>query len=170
MTARRLIILFASIVVAVMLQTTALSRPIVSGARPDLVLLIVVTYSVVQGVSEGMMAGVVGGLAVDLCSGVPFGSATLGMWLVGLLTGLGDSNVYRANLLIPIIAVFLATVIYHSFLMLSLQANGWTVEWISTLALQTVPSAFMNAILTPVGLYLARHFAFPTEHEEKFEW
>ena len=170
MRTRRIVVLILALVVAVVAQSTVASRPIVSGARPDLVLLIVVTFSVVQGVSEGLLAGILGGVAVDLMSGVPFGSATIGMGLVGLLTGLGDTNVYRANLLIPLVAVFLATVVYHSFLMLSLQANGRTVEWLSTLALQTVPSAVLNAILTPVALYLVRRFAFPSEQEERFDW
>ena len=170
MRTRRILILLSSLLAAVVVQSTILSRPLLSGARPDLVLLLVVTFSVVQGVSEGLMAGILGGLAVDLLSGVPFGSATLGMGLVGLLTGLGDQNVYRANLLIPLVGVFLATAVYHSFLMLALQANGRSVEWVATLALQTVPSAFLNAILAPIALYMVRRFAFASEQDERFDW
>ena len=96
--------------------------------RPDLVLLMVVTFSVTQGVSEGLLAGLLGGLLVDFFSAAPFGAATVGMGLVGLLTGLGDANIYRANLLIPLIAVFVATVVYHSFLMLAFRptAEPWS--------------------------------------------
>ncbi len=170
MRAKRIAILVLALTGAAILQSTLLSRPIVLDARPDLVVLLVVTFSVIQGVSEGLIGGLLGGLMVDLLSGVPFGAATLGMGLIGLLTGLGDANVYRANVVIPLVAVFLATVVYHSFLMLALQADGRAVEWISTLALETVPVAFMNAVLTPVALYLVRKFGFQRQKEERLDW
>lgn len=170
MQARRIVILILSLMGAAILQSTIIGRPLILGARPDFVLMLVVTYSVVRGVGEGLLGGLVGGLLVDMLSAVPFGTATLGMGLIGLLTGLGDANVYRANFVIPLIAVFLATVFYHSFLMLALQADGRTVEWISTLALQTIPGAVMNALLAPTAFYLIRRFGFHGEDEEKFRW
>src|SRR5512135_3167847 len=108
MRAKRITILALALTGAAILQSTLLSRHIVLDARPDLVVLLVVTFSVIQGVSEGLIGGLLGGLMVDILSGVPFGAATLGMGLIGLLTGLGDANVYRANLVIPLVAVFLA--------------------------------------------------------------
>jgi rod shape-determining protein MreD len=164
------LILALALVAAAMLQTTLASRPIILGARPDLVLLIVVSFGVAQGVSEGLLAGTIGGLVVDLLSATPFGAATIGLGLVGFLTGLGDTNVYRANLFIPPVAVFLATVMYHSFLMLSLQGDGRTVEWLSTLALQTVPGAFLNAVLAPFATYFIRRITSPGDPEERFQW
>ena len=158
------------LVTAAILQSTVLSRPILLDARPDLVLLLVVTFSVVRGVGEGMLGGLIGGFLVDMLSAIPFGTATLGMGLIGLLSGLGDANVYRANFMIPLIAVFLATVFYHSFLMLALQADGRTVQWISTLALQTIPGAALNALLAPLAFHLVRRFAFPGEDEERLQW
>lgn len=164
-------VLALALVGAAVIQSTVLSHPILLGGRPDLVILLVVTFSVVQGVSEGLLAGIFGGMAVDLLSGTPFGSATLGMMLIGALTGLGNSNVYRANVLIPLVAVFLATVVYHSFLMLALQANGRAVEWISTLAIQTIPVAALNAILTPVAFYVIRKLVIPDNGaEERLGW
>ncbi len=170
MQTKRIIIIVLALLTAAILQSSIASRPILLDARPDLVLLLVVTFSVVRGVGEGFLGGLIGGFLVDMLSAIPFGTATLGLGLIGLLTGLGDANVYRANFMIPLIAVFLATVFYHSFLMLALQADGRTVEWISTLALQTIPGAVLNAVLAPVAFYLVRRFAFPGEDEERFQW
>jgi rod shape-determining protein MreD len=167
---RRFGILIVALIAAAILQSTVAARPIFMGARVDLVLLLVVTYSVVQGVTEGLLGGLLGGMVVGILSAVPFGGAVLGMGLVGLLTGLGDANVYRANAIIPLIAVFLATVFYHSFLMLALQADGRAVDWISTLALQTIPGASINALLSPVAFYLVRRVVFPGEDQERFQW
>ncbi len=170
MRIRRILILALMLIGAAILQSTLIGRPILLGARPDLVLLAVVTFSVAQGASEGLIGGLIGGLAVDLLSAVPFGAAMLGMGLVGLLTGLGNTNVYRASIFIPFVAVFVATVFYHSFLMLALQADGRVVEWISTLALQTIPGAAMNAALTPLAVHLIRRLVAAEDRTERFEW
>lgn len=168
--AKRFGLLALMMVGAAILQTTVMGRPFLLGGRPDLVLLLVVAYSVARGVSEGLLVGLMGGLIVDFLSAVPFGAATMGMGLVGLLTGLGDANVYRANMLIPLVAVFLATVLYHSFLMLALQADGRSVEWISTLAIQTVPAAVLNSVLAPLATHLVRRGMSIGGGEERYQW
>lgn len=167
---RRLGLLTLTLVAAAVLQSTLGSNLALNKARPDLVLLLVVTYSVVRGVEEGLLGGILGGLLVDLLSAIPFGTATVSMGLIGLATGLGEENLYRANLLIPLVAVFLATVVYHSIVMLSLQAVGWSVEWISTLALQTVPGALYNAFLAPVAFALVKRIGSPAGDKERMRW
>jgi rod shape-determining protein MreD len=167
---RRIVVLILALTAASILQSTIASRPILLGARVDLVLLLVVTYSVIQGVGEGLLGGLFGGFVVDVLSAVPFGSAMIGMGMIAVLTGIGKSNVYRANVLIPLVAVFLATVFYHAFLMLALQADGRAVDWMATLALQTIPGACLNALLTPVAFFMMRRFAFQDENEEQFRW
>lgn len=164
---RRIALLTLMLAAAAILQTTLGNRIAIFTARPDLVLLLVVTFSVVRGVEEGLLGGIIGGLLVDMLSVVPFGTATLGMGFAGLVTGLGEANIYRANLIVPLVAVFLATVFYHSFIMLALQAAGWSVEWISTLALQTVPGALFNAVLAPLALLLIHRTLSPTEGEAR---
>jgi len=138
--------------------------------KPDLVLLIVITYSVVRGVEEGALAGIIGGLMVDSLSSVPFGSATFSMGALGLAMGLGEDNIYRSNVIIPLVAVFLATVFYHSLLLLILQGGGWQVEWVVTLALQTVPCAVLNALIAPLAIPLIRRFTASPKESEGMRW
>jgi rod shape-determining protein MreD len=166
--ARRITLFIFALGIAATIQTIMGARLSVLTARPDLVLLLVVTHSIVRGTSDGLLGGVIGGLMIDSLTPLPFGAATIGMALVGLGTGLGESNVYRSNLIIPLIAIFLATIFYHSFLMLALQAAAWTVDWISTLALQTVPGAALNAMLAPLVFPLVRRIA--SGSEERIEW
>ncbi len=171
MHTRRIGLLALALCVAGIVQTTITNTLTLDNrAVPDLVLLLVVTYSVVRGIEEGLMAGILGGLVVDVLSAIPFGAATVGMGLIGLATGLGESNVYRSNVIIPLVAVFLATVFYHSVVMLALQAAGWSVEWISTMALQTIPGAILNAILAPVAFVLVRRISCSPDAEERFQW
>ncbi len=170
MHSRRIGILATALLVAAVFQATLGAKLTLFTARPDLVLLLVVTYSVSRGVEEGLIGGLLGGMLIDLLSAIPFGTATIAMGLIGLATGLGEANIYRANLIIPLVAVFLATVIYHSIIMLTLQAAGWSVEWVTTLALQTVPGAFFNAILAPVAFALVKKLEPSAEGEEQIRW
>jgi len=167
---RRFAVLALALLAAAVFQATLGARLAIFTARPDLVLLLVVTYSVSRGGEEGLVGGIMGGLLVDLLSAIPFGTATIAMGLIGLATGLGEANVYRASLFIPLVAVFLATVVYHSILMLTLQAVGWSVEWISTLALQTVLGAVLNALLAPIAFGLIRRLSPSAEGEERIRW
>ncbi len=167
---RRFGLLAIALLVAAVFQSTLGSKLTLFSARPDLVLLLVVTYSVSRGGEEGLIGGLIGGLLVDLLSAIPFGTATVGMGLIGLATGLGEANIYRANIVIPLVAVFLATVVYHSIIMLTLQAVGWSVDWISTLALQTVPSAVFNAVLAPLAFTMVKKIGPSEEGEEHMRW
>ena len=166
----RVVTLFLTLAGAAAAQSTLGSGLTLFRVRPDLVLLLVVTFSIVRGVEEGALAGLIGGLMVDCLSAIPFGASTLIMGAIGLATGLGEDNIYRANVVIPLIAVFLATILYHSFLMLTLQAAGWSVEWLGTLALQTVPGAFLNAMLAPLAIPLVRKMTAPSEETERMQW
>lgn len=168
MHARRIVLFALALGVATLIQTTVGDRFSLFTARPDLVLLLVVTHSVVRGTTEGLLGGILGGLMVDSLSALPFGTATIGMAIAGFATGLGESNVYRSNVIIPLIAIFLATIFYHSFLMLALQAVAWKVDWISTLALQTVPGAAFNAILAPLVFPLVHRISWTGE--ERIGW
>lgn len=170
MRSRWIALLTLMLLAAATIQSTLGESLTLFWARPDLVLLLVVTHSVARGVEEGLIGGILGGLMVDLLSAVPFGTATLGMALVGLATGLGEANVYRANVLVPLVAVFMATILYHSYLMLALQAAGWNADWISTLALQTVPGALLNALLAPLAFPMVRKVVSSGRGEDRFRW
>lgn len=170
MVAQRVAVMCILLAIAAIAQTIIGSSSPPVFLKPDLVLLVVITYSVVRGVEEGALAGLIGGLMVDCLSMVPFGAATFAMGVLGLATGLGEDNIYRSNVIIPLVAVFVATILYHCFLLLSLQGGGWRVEWIVTLALQTVPSAFLNALLAPMAIPLVRKITASPEEAERMRW
>ena len=70
-----------------LVQTVLLSQINLWDARPDLMLLIVLVWSVVRSVDEGMVWGFIGGLIVDLLSGGPLGATALALLAVAFLVG-----------------------------------------------------------------------------------
>jgi rod shape-determining protein MreD len=120
------------------------------GVFADLPLLVVVSWSLLRGAREGVIWGFVAGLVVDLLSGAPFGAATLSLIAVGFLSGLGQATVFRTHVALPLVAVFLATILYDLLFLLIVQISGQAVSWLDSLFRVVLPSAVLNAVLTPI--------------------
>jgi rod shape-determining protein MreD len=144
------------LVVVAVLQTTVVSHLTIWGVFADLPLLLVVSWGLLRGTREGMVWGFVGGLVVDLLSAAPFGAASLSLLAVGFLSGLGKATVFRAHVALPLVTVFLATIVYDLIFLFVLQISGQTVTWLSSLFRIALPSAALNAVLTPVVFGMMR--------------
>jgi rod shape-determining protein MreD len=151
------------------LQSTIVSHFRIWGVFADLPLLVVISWGLLRGSREGLVWGFVAGVAVDLFSGAPFGAATFGLMAVGALSGLGQSTVFRSQLVWPLIAVLLATIVYDSVFMLVVWISGYTVLWLDSLVYRVAPSAALNAALTPVIFVIMRWLNARFGREE-MEW
>ena len=137
---------------AALVQATILTQ-MPYGIRPDLVLLCVLAWSIVRGLSEGTVGGIAGGLALDLLSAVPFGLHTALLGMMGTLTALGEANLFRGSLPLFSITAALATVVLHAGSALILQATGQQTVGLMRFVQFVVPVAFLNALLMP-GVYV----------------
>ena len=143
------------IVVPLLLLVTVVQTALVPylsiwGIFADLPLLMVVSWSLLQGRREGLVWGFVAGVAIDVLSGAPFGAATLSLSLVGFVAGLGQATVFGTHIALPLLAVFLATVVYDLLFLLVVRVMGQQVLWLDSLVRTVLPSAVLNAILTPL--------------------
>lgn len=137
---------------AAILQTTLLSQIDVLGAQPNLMLLLVVLWSLVRGVDEGLLWAFLGGLIVDVLSGGPMAGTAIALLAAAYLAGqsLGEqvgSQVVRAMLL-----TVLGTAMYHLALLIVLDWTGHTVDWAFSLTRVTGPSVALNMVLAPFVL------------------
>ena len=157
------------LVAVAMLQSTLVSHFRILGVFADLPLLVVVSWSLLRGPREGLIWGFIAGLTVDLYSGAPFGAATFGLMAAGFLSGLGQSTVFRAQLFLPLVAVLLATVVYDILFLLVVWISGYPVSWLDSLFRLVLPSAVLNAVLTPVVFVIMRWLNTRFGREE-MEW
>ena len=144
------------LLIVAVLQTTLVPHLAIGGVFADLPLLVVVSWSLLRGAREGVIWGFVAGLVVDLLSGAPFGAATLSLIAVGFLSGLGEATVFRTHVALPLVVVFLATILYDLIFLLIVQISGQTVSWLDSLFRVVLPSAALNAVLTPIVFGLMR--------------
>jgi rod shape-determining protein MreD len=157
---------FAVLFCLALLQTTVMPRITVLGVHPDLVLMVVTSWSLLRGSEEGMLCALIGGVMMDLFSGAPFGVCTLSLLIVSFLAGLGQRNVFRFDLLIPILAVPLATLTYQLITLGLLFALGWHADWQANLTHVVFPSMLVNTLGMPFVYLAARLLHHRTRREE----
>lgn len=130
-------------------QTSLVSHFTLWGVFADLPILVVVSWGLLAGGREGALWGFVAGVATDVLSGAPFGTATLSLMSVGFLSGLGEAIISRAQLALPLVTMFLATVLYSLVFLLIVRLSGQPVAWLDSLLRIVLPSAALNMILVP---------------------
>ena len=137
-------------------ESTVGHRLELGGGRAHWVLLMVTAWSLLRGFQEGALAGVIGGLVLDLVSGTPFGLYTALLTLIGGFAALGEAALHRGSLGLFFGTAVLVTVAYQGLSVLMLQALGWSTPSFARLVQVLVPTVLLNAVLMPIVFALAR--------------
>ena len=149
------------------IQSTILSHLQLFEGRPE-VLLAVVGWSLAGRTEESMVWGMIGGLFLDLLSGLPFGSSAIGLILVAFLVSLSEGRFWEAHLLMPLSATLVASLTFHILGMGAVLLTGRTLDPSLALTRVILPSTFLNLVLALPTAQLAaglRDRLFPPEVE-----
>ncbi len=147
--------------VTVIIQGTLLARLRFFGASPNLLLVVVVCWSLLHSVSEGLLWAFVGGLGVDLIAGLPLGTTPLALMPTCFLAGLGRKSIFTSSVLLPALLVALATLIFGWINLLMLSVRGVPVDWNGSILRVMLPEMALNVLLAlviyPILRWLAAH-------------
>lgn len=151
---------FPLMLLAAMVQSTVLPRLRIFGGQPDLVLLLVLAWAILDHESEGMVWAFVGGLLLDLLSGAPLGLSALLMVPITYLIGLTEAQVYRGSVAFSLLLTAGGVFAYHILYLLLLNVLvGYPVVWAASFWYVTMPSALFDVILiVPILRVLARPY------------
>ena len=139
-------------------QTALVPYLSIWGIFADLPLLFVISWGLLQGKRQGLLWGIIAGMSIDILSGAPFGAATLSLALVGFLVGLGQATVFRNHVALPLLSVFLATMLYNLAFLAIVSILGQPVVWLDSMLRIVQPSAVLNALLLPLVFFPMRLF------------
>ncbi len=145
--------IYASILLLIsvaLIQSTVMPHLTLWGVKPDLMLLVVISWSLLRGAREGIFWGFVGGFCLDLFSGAPFGLSALALLIVSFFSGFGEATVFRTHVILPLATVFFASLIYGLIFLAVLNALGWSVTWLDSLSRLVLPASLLNVLLTPL--------------------
>ncbi len=129
------------------LQTALVPALGVGGVRFELMLLMVIAWSVRRGAVEGAVWGFCGGLVLDLFSGVPMGASALALMVVAMLTGLAQGTLVRSRVALPWLMAALGTFVYHGVILIVLSIMGRPVDVGVALVRQALPTAVYNVVV-----------------------
>ena len=113
--------------------------------RPDVMLVLVVTWSLLRGLREGLLWAFAGGVLLDLLSGGPFGAFTIALLAAALLAGAVHRAAFHVGLL-QMAVVATSTLIYEAVYLTALATTDHAASW-SLLARNLGPSLVLNILL-----------------------
>lgn len=100
------------VLVAALLQSTVATELTIRNVKPDFVLIVVIMATLIYGGRGGLIWAFIGGIGLDIFSGGPFGASSLALMPAALIAALGHRVLSRYNLLVPLGATGLGTLIY----------------------------------------------------------
>ena len=120
------------IVVALVIQLTLINSITISGIKPDLIMVVVVVFSLMKGTKEGTISGFFSGLLQDIFSTGLLGINALVKTVIGFTCGGLKEKIFHEHILflIPIIT-FIASFLQSILIVFLLRAFGieYSLAW-----------------------------------------
>lgn len=125
----------------------------VGGVQPDLVLILVVGWTILRDLEEGLTWALIGGVSLDLISGAPFGVFSLALVVVVMAASLSHTRIFGRNLVVMLGFTFILTFLFNMLALLFLNLLGRPVIWLEALS-----DVFLSVALLNTGVMV---FIFP---------
>ncbi len=129
-----------------------------------MVLILVIGWTILRGLREGIIWALVGGLGLDFVSGAPFGLFTLILLIMALVTNLFHGRTFGSSIILPLSLAFPLSLLFNSLALLLLNLLGRPIAWNEALANVLVPVAIFNTavmlLIFPL-LYLLNRWLSP---------
>ncbi|HEY8448536.1 MAG TPA: rod shape-determining protein MreD [Thermomicrobiales bacterium] len=145
--------LFALILLATaIVQATILPAANLLAIQPDATLVLLLVWSALRGVPEGLAWAFGLGLVLDVLAMDPLGANGLALLGVVLLGGVARRRFFQSTLIVPIVVAAVATLLHAVVLLLVRSGSGEPLP-ISSVIHLVVLQALLNSIFVP-PLYL----------------
>jgi hypothetical protein len=146
-----ILLAFPVLILVVILQMVIASRlPLVDGTT-DLVLLVILAWSLNERGKRAWFWALLGGALVSFISALPVYATILGYLIPMLLVQWLRRRVWQIPVLAMLVATTIGTLIQHFIALGALKINGSPIGISESLALITLPSMFLNlALALPV--------------------
>ncbi|UCF61977.1 MAG: rod shape-determining protein MreD [Anaerolineaceae bacterium] len=128
-------------------QSSVFSHLALLDGRPDLVLLAVLSWSLAGRHNEAMLLGLIGGLFLDLFSGLPFGSHAIILVFVIYFAASFEGRFWEAHLLLPLSVSLIASLLFHGLEIGTILIMGRSFDFTYVLTRVVLPSTFLNLVL-----------------------
>lgn len=142
------VILALSLIFFAFMQATVFPSSELIGIFPDVTLVIILVWSAVRGVRDGLLWAFLVGMLLDTLALDPLGANALALLPVVLLGAFAGRAFFQSNLIVPILACVVATFLHAVVLLLVRSAGGSAISiapLVRIIMLQTV----LNVMIVP---------------------
>jgi rod shape-determining protein MreD len=143
------------LLILAILQSSVFSHLALLDGRPDLVLLAALSWSLAGRHNEAMLMGLIGGLFLDLFSGLPFGSHAIILVFVIYLAASFEGRFWEAHLLLPLSVSLIASLLFYGLEIGTILLMGRSFDFPYVLTRVILPSTFLNVVLVLPASQLA---------------
>ena len=96
-----------------MLQATVTGLVTIYGVRPDLILIVILIWTLLYGSTSSIVWAFVGGIWLDIFGGGPLGASSLALMCAAFVGGIGYRTLSRFNLIVPVVAVVFGSLTFY---------------------------------------------------------
>ena len=140
----------AIIVVALLIQLTLINSVTILGVKPDLILIVILVFSLLKGGKEGAISGFVSGLLQDIFSTGLLGINALVKTVIGFTCGTLKEKIFHEHILFLIPAItFIASLVQSILIFLLLRAFGIEYSLVWSIKQVALPEALYSSLLSP---------------------
>lgn len=165
MSRNRQLFLAGTVVLAFILQIAVMPQFKLFGVQPDLILVVAVVVAVQEGPVQGAIVGFCGGMLMDIVSPQVMGVGAFSETAAAFLAGMLKEFFMTYSILLPVLLVFIVTILELSVNQLTLLMLGQESLPPFNVIGVILPSAFYNVLAVLVVYPVMRRFRF-TQKEE----
>jgi hypothetical protein len=163
-----ILLAFPILLISMMIQTVIISRlPLLNGTA-DLILLVLLGWSLQSKVKLAWLWALIGGLMVSYVSAMPVFTPLIGYVAVVGMARLIQHRIWQVPILVMFASTVLGTFFTHILDIVVLFIAGQPVPFQDSIAYITLPSAFLNLLLAlPVYVIMTdlARMVYPQEVE-----
>ncbi|MDI3311411.1 MAG: rod shape-determining protein MreD [Thermoanaerobacterium sp.] len=148
------------IIFAIVLQTTLMKYIAILGVKPDALLILVISFSLLNGTGESITLSLFGGILVDVLFNNAIGFVTISLLIVAYLTGVLSKNVFKESTFVAFVFVFLGTILYNLIMIFSMLLMKYDLNPPYLLNVVIVQSVYNSLITIFIYRYIVRFNSF----------
>lgn len=163
--------LFAlTLLTAVLLQTTVFAKLRILDVSPDLLLVVVISFALLEGPTIGSVVGFAGGFMRDLLLDAPTGLTGLSYLLVGYMVGIARPYISSSTIFVPLAGIFAGTMVATGLYEIFQALLGERTPPPSRAVQVVVLTALYNTLLVPFIYPLLRRIVNFYRPEKVYQW
>lgn len=156
------------IILMIVLQATVFRYLAILGVKPDVLLILIISFALLNGINEGIVLSLFGGLLEDILFNNAIGFVAISLLIVAYLSGLLGKNVFKENTFVAFVFVFLGTILYNLIMVFSMLLMKYELNPSLLFNIIIVQAVYNSIITIFVYRYLVKFNNYINESRKFF--